>query len=58
MAGRGISTATLKFQEGIETPRTLGRLTEQLVERQFSEDDIRKVLGFNWMRVYREVWDR
>ena len=47
-----------KFPEGIETPRTLGRLTDRLVERQFSEDDIRKVLGLNWMRVYREVWDR
>ncbi len=47
-----------KFPEGIETPRTLGPLTDRLVKRQFSEDDIRKVLGLNWMRVYREVWDR
>ncbi|MGB0554626.1 MAG: membrane dipeptidase [Alphaproteobacteria bacterium] len=47
-----------KFPEGIETPRTLDRLTDRLVERQFSEDDIRKVLGLNWMRVYREVWHR
>jgi membrane dipeptidase len=47
-----------KFPEGIETPRTLDRLTDRLVERQFSEDDIRKALGLNWMRVYREVWHR
>jgi len=45
-----------KFPKGIETPRTLERLTERLVERKFSEDDIRKVLGLNWMRVYRKVW--
>ncbi len=45
-----------KFPEGIETPRTLGNFTQRLVERQFSEADIRKVLGLNWMRVYREVW--
>ncbi|NKB55008.1 MAG: peptidase M19 [Alphaproteobacteria bacterium] len=45
-----------KFPEGIETPRTLQRLTERLAARQFSEADIRKVLGLNWMRVYRAVW--
>jgi membrane dipeptidase len=47
-----------KFPEGIETPRTLERLTERLVEREFSEGDIRKVLGLNWLRVYRKVWNR
>lgn len=46
-----------RFPEGIETPRTLPRLTERLVQRGFAEQDIRKVLGLNWMRVYREVWD-
>ncbi|MEL0112409.1 MAG: membrane dipeptidase, partial [Rickettsiales bacterium] len=45
-----------KFPEGIETPRTLVRLTERLLERGFGEEDIRKVLGLNWMRVYRQVW--
>jgi membrane dipeptidase len=47
-----------KFPEGIETPRTLERLTERLVEREFSEGDIRKILGLNWLRVYRKVWNR
>ena len=45
-----------RFPEGIETPRTLPRLTERLVARGFSEADIRKVLGLNWLRVYRAVW--
>jgi membrane dipeptidase len=31
-----------KFPQGIETPRTLLRLTERLVERGFSEEDIRR----------------
>lgn len=44
------------FPQGIETPRTLQRLTERMVSRQFSESEIRKVLGLNWMRVYRAVW--
>ncbi len=38
-------------------PSTLPRLTERLVERGFSESDIRKIWGLNWMRVYRAVWD-
>ena len=45
-----------KYPAGIETPRTLPRLTERLRERDFSEADVRKILGLNWMRVYREVW--
>jgi membrane dipeptidase len=44
------------FPVGIETPRTLPRLTERLVERGFSEGDIRKIWGLNWLRVYRAVW--
>jgi len=45
-----------KFPVGIETPRTLERLTEQLLVRGFGEDDIRKIWGLNFMRVYRAVW--
>lgn len=44
------------FPAGIETPRTLPRLTERLLERGFSEEETLKVLGQNWLRVYREVW--
>lgn len=44
------------YPEGIETPQTLQRLTERLLERGFSELDIRKIWGLNWMRVYRAVW--
>ena len=45
-----------KFPAGIETPATLPRLTERLVERGFADTDIRKILGLNWLRVYRAVW--
>ncbi len=44
------------YPAGIETPRTLARLTQRLAERGFGEEDIRKVLGLNWLRVFREVW--
>jgi membrane dipeptidase len=39
--------------DGIEK---LPRLTERLVERGFAEGDIRKILGGNLLRVYRQVW--
>lgn len=45
-----------RYPAGIETPETLPRLTARLCERGFGEDDVRKVLGLNWLRVYREVW--
>ncbi len=45
-----------RYPAGIETPRTLANLTARLLERDFSEQDIRKVLGLNWMRVYGAVW--
>jgi membrane dipeptidase len=44
------------YPAGIETPQTLPNLTHRLLERGFSEADVRKVLGGNWMRVYRDVW--
>ena len=45
-----------RYPKGIETPQTLQRLTERFVERGFSDTDIRKVLGENWLRVFREIW--
>ena len=44
------------YPAGIETPRTLVRLTQRLAERGFGAEDIRKVLGLNWLRVFRTVW--
>jgi membrane dipeptidase len=45
-----------RYPEGIETPRTLPALTTRLLERGFGEEDVRKVLGLNWLRVYERVW--
>lgn len=44
------------YPSGIETPRTLPNLTRRLLERGYSEDDTRKIIGGNWLRVFREVW--
>ena len=45
-----------KYPAGIETPRTLQKLTQRLIERGFSAEDTKKVLGENWLRVYEQVW--
>jgi membrane dipeptidase len=44
------------YPKGIETPQDYPNLTRRLLERGFRPDDVKKVLGENWMRVYRSVW--
>jgi membrane dipeptidase len=46
------------FPAGIEDPSTLDRLTQRLVQRDFTDDEIRGVLGENWMRVLNVIWSR
>ena len=45
-----------RFPEGIETPRTLPAITTRLLERGYKPDDVKKILGGNWMRMFREIW--
>ncbi|MEM6623525.1 MAG: membrane dipeptidase [Pseudomonadota bacterium] len=45
-----------RYPAGIETPRTLPNLTARMLERGFSQEDVRKVLGLNWLRVLRAIW--
>lgn len=45
-----------RYPAGIDTPKTLPTLTQRLLDRGFSDGDIRKVLGENWLRVMRAVW--
>lgn len=44
------------YPEGIETPDKLWNLTAAMLARGFSAVDVQKVLGQNWLRVYRKVW--
>jgi microsomal dipeptidase-like Zn-dependent dipeptidase len=46
------------FPAGIEDPSTLNRLTDRLVQRGHSDDEIRGVLGENWMRVFNQIWSK
>lgn len=44
------------YPAGIETPKSFGALVPALLRRGFSAEDVAKVLGGNWLRVYGQVW--
>ena len=44
------------YPDGIATPRDLRNLTRRLLERGYGEEATKKILGGNWVRVFREVW--
>jgi len=44
------------YAEGFDGVACFPRLTEALVRRGFTDDDIRKILGENFLRVFRQVW--
>jgi membrane dipeptidase len=44
------------YPQGMATPRELGKVTARLSERGYAPDDVRKIVGGNWLRVFREVW--
>jgi membrane dipeptidase len=44
------------FPAGIETTANLPNLTARLLDRGYKVEEVRKILGGNWVRVYRSVW--
>jgi membrane dipeptidase len=44
------------YPAGIETPEGLPNLTRRLLERGYGVEDVKKIVGGNWVRVFREVW--
>ena len=48
----GVSGAT---PQGIDSAADLPKITQELVDRGYSSDDIHKILGGNLLRVFREV---
>jgi membrane dipeptidase len=45
----------LPSKDVIETHAGLAKFTEELLRRNYSEDDILKILGGNFLRIYRET---
>ena len=47
----------LIFQpKGMETPDKFPKLAEALLNRGYPTDEINKILGQNWLRLFEEVW--
>lgn len=44
------------YADGIERVEQLPNLTAELVRRGFSDEDVRKILGGNHMRLFKSVW--
>lgn len=48
--------AEMYMVKGYEKITELPNVTQGLMQRGWTDDEIRKVLGGNWMRVYEQVW--
>ena len=44
------------YPKGMETPNKLINLTDGLLKRRYSQADVKKILGLNLIRVFKEVW--
>ena len=44
------------YPKGIEDASGFPNITRELVRRGYKDDDVLKVLGGNWVRVFGEVW--
>ena len=45
------------YAEGFESVSDLGNVRAEMERRGYSAEEIAKVFGGNWMRVYREAWN-
>ena len=52
-AGRGVRGY---FIEGCESMANFPNITEHMLRRGFTEEEIKKVQGGNWMRVFTQWW--
>ena len=43
---------------GLETVSNIKYITEGLVARSYSDDEIMKILGDNWLRYFKTIWGR
>lgn len=46
----------IRYVKGFEDITQLGNVTAELRRRGYSEANVAKILGGNWMRVYRTAW--
>ncbi len=53
MAGRGMLGAKL---DGLMNMANLSNVTDHLMKRGYKVEDIKKILGENWLRVFHQTW--
>lgn len=46
------------YPAGLGTPDQTSNLTEALLKARFSDEDVLKIMGGNWVRVYTQVWGK
>lgn len=44
------------YPDELETPAQMPVLSEALLARGYSDEDVRKFLGGNWLRLFEQVW--
>mgnify|MGYP001066960756 CR=1 FL=1 len=61
-AGRSEEPSTVEFEwpviypEGIRIPEEFPNITYGLLKRGYSHEDVRKIMGKNLVRIFKEVW--
>jgi membrane dipeptidase len=45
-----------RYARGLESYAEISNVTRGLLERDYPEESIRKIMGGNWLRIYREIW--
>jgi membrane dipeptidase len=48
---------SIQYAEGFESVSDIGNVRAEMEERGYTAEEIAKVFGGNWMRVYREAWN-
>ena len=48
---------TIKYVEGFESVSDIGNVRAEMERRGYTAEEIAKVFGGNWMRVFREAWN-
>ena len=54
--GRGPTEEYDPFPQGLQTFSELPNLTAELVKRGYGAEDVKKILGGNFLRVLKEIW--
>ena len=42
--------------EGLETPEEMPNIAIELMRRGYGAEDVKKILGGNWLRLFGQVW--